>query len=305
MLRYGEAEQRAGERVTWIGVGTNLGLVVCKLVAAVVGRSQALVADAVHSVSDLLTDGIVLVGLRLGRKAPDADHHFGHARIETLASTLVGLALLVAGVVLGYDAGAAVHAHESTRPNVVALLGAALSIVVKEVLYQITAREGRRIGSQAVLANAWHHRSDALSSVAVLIGVGAALVNPDWHILDAFAALLVAFLVAGVGLRVIWATLREMVDTAPDVETVTRIRSCLEETPGIDGVHDLKIRVVGGRYHVQAHVHVDGDVSVWEGHRTARRASAYLAAGVEAVADVIIHVDPSLWTGEDDAEGDG
>ncbi len=282
----------AGQRVTWVGAIANLGLIVCKFVAGVLGNSQAMIADAVHSVSDFVTDAIVLFGVRFGRKGPDAHHHFGHARIETLASAGVGVALISVAVFLGYGATVAIYRHEEHNPTVLALAGAALSIVVKEVLYQYTIRVGRRIRSMAVQANAWHHRSDALSSVAVLLGIGGALIDENWHILDAVAALLVAFLIASVGVKVMWTALQEMVDAAPRAESVARIRSCLAGTAGVTDVHDLKIRMVGGQYQVQAHLVVDGDMTVREGHQIAVTATRCLESQFDQVGSVMIHVDP-------------
>ena len=182
--------ERAGHRVTWTGAGVNAFLVVLKLAGGLLGNSQALVADAVHSVSDFVTDAVVLIGLSLGRRAPDESHHFGHGRIETLASALVGLSLIGVAIGLGWRAGQDILAGGGSRPTWLAVVVAAVSVVAKEVLFQLTIRVGRRIHSPVVVANAWHHRSDALSSVAVLVGVGATLIRPDWHVLDAFAALL-------------------------------------------------------------------------------------------------------------------
>jgi cation diffusion facilitator family transporter len=205
----------SGERVTVIGVVANAFLIVLKFLAGIFGHSQALIADAIHSISDFFTDAVVLVGLRMGRKAPDEDHHFGHGRIETTASGIVGVSLLVVAVFIGYDASRDIYLHTESHPTWLAIAGAAISILVKEFLYRYTIIVGRRIKSAAVTANAWHHRSDALSSVAVLIGVTAAQIKPDWHILDAYAALLVTFFIVKVALEILRDALREITDTAP------------------------------------------------------------------------------------------
>ena len=215
MSRAEMEDGREGRRVTWIGVGANALLIVVKFVAGVLGHSQALIADAVHSVSDFFTDAVVLLGLWYGRRPPDEDHHFGHARIETMASAVVGFSLITVALYLGYRSAMNIYLHGNMHPTYPALIGAAVSIAVKEALYQYTAIVGKRIRSEAVIANAWHHRSDALSSVAVLIGVGGAVINPGWYILDAYAALLVSFFIAKVGIDVLWKALREMADTAP------------------------------------------------------------------------------------------
>ena len=189
------AAVQAGRRVTLVGALVNGLLIVIKFTAGILGHSQALIADAVHSVSDLFTDVVVLIGIRMGRKAPDDKHQFGHARIETLSSAIVGLALIATALYLGLDAAANIYRHTEYHPTSLALAGAGLSIAVKEALYHYTVRTGRKIQSQLLVANAWHHRSDAFSSVAVLFGVAGTLINPAWHILDSFAALLVSFFI--------------------------------------------------------------------------------------------------------------
>ena len=288
-----DSEVRAGERVTWVGAAANLALIAAKIAAGVFGQSQALIADAMHSVSDFVSDAVALLGLRIGRKAPDADHHFGHGRVETLASAAVGVTLVLVAVYLGYDAGLAiVHRHEGL-PNAWALFGALLSVAVKEALYHYTMRVGRRLKSPVLQANAWHHRSDALSSAAVIVGVAAALVNPEWAILDAFAALVVSVLIGAVGFGVLWKTLQEMVDAAPRPEVVEGMRASAGDTPGVQGVHDLRVRVVGGLYHVQVHVVVDRDATVVQGHLIANDVSARIGAAFDETGDVIVHVDPS------------
>ena len=284
---------REGRRITWIGAAANAVLIVFKFVAGIMGNSQALVADAVHSVSDFFTDAVVLLGLRFGRKPPDEDHHFGHARIETMASAIVGISLIAVAFYLGYRSAMNIYLNVDTHPTYLALAGAAVSIAVKETLYQYTVIVGKRIRSQAVIANAWHHRSDALSSVAVLIGVGGAVINPAWHLLDAYAALLVSFFIAKVGLDVIWIALREMVDTAPRKEVLEKIAECIKTVSGIQEVHDLKVRSIGGTYHIQVHIVVDKNMSVEQSHRILNEARECLYREIENIGEIIVHVDPS------------
>lgn len=281
-----------GTRVTWAGVGVNAFLMVVKFAGGIVGHSQALIADAVHTVSDFFTDAVVLIGLRAGRKEPDADHPFGHGRVETMASAVVGLALISVGGMLAIGAGLNIHRGDMSHPAWPALVAAALSVAMKEVLYRYTAKIGRRIKSPVLVANAWHHRSDALSSVAVLVGVGGALINPRWCILDSFAALVVSIFVLKAGFSVLWDAVKEVTDTAPDVEVLEEMHRLVEAVPGVEEAHDLKVRLSGGLYQVQVHVVVDADLTVTEGHRIAKEAEAVLRSEVEDVADVIVHVDP-------------
>lgn len=292
IIRPDTAAIRAGQRVTWAGVAANAFLIVLKFLAGIFGHSQALIADAIHSVSDFITDGVVLVGLRMGRKAPDADHHFGHARIETTASGIVGICLLAVAVFIGYDAARDIYRHTESHPTWLAVAAAALSILVKEVLYRYTVLVGRRIKSPVVVANAWHHRSDALSSIAVLIGVTAAQIKPDWHILDAYAALLVSFFIVKVALDILRDMFREITDTAPDPEVIERIMKCIRSVSNVIAVHDLRARTIGGRHEVSVHVVVDPNLTVIEGHNTAQEVERCLLGEIEDVGEITVHVDP-------------
>jgi len=283
---------RAGQRVTWVGVVANAFLIVLKFLAGIFGHSQALIADAIHSISDFITDAVVLVGLRIGRKGPDADHHFGHARIETMASGIVGICLLGVAFFIGYDAARDIYRHTESHPTWIAIAGAALSILVKEILYRYTVKVGRRIKSPAVVANAWHHRSDALSSIAVLIGVTAAQIRPGWHILDAYAALLVSFFIVKVAFDILRNMFREITDTAPAPEVIERIMKCIRSVPNVIAVHDLRARTIGGRYEVSVHVVVDPNLTVIEGHNTAQEVERCLFGEIEDVGEITVHIDP-------------
>lgn len=285
---------RSGRSVTLVGALTNAFLILFKFLAGVFGQSQALIADAVHSVSDLFTDAVVLLGLRIGRKAPDEEHPFGHARIETLASATIGLALIATALYLGIEAALNIYRHTEYHPTGLALIGAAVSIALKEGLYHYTVHTGRRIKSQLVVANAWHHRSDALSSVAVLLGVVGARLKPTWHVLDSFAALLVSFFIVKVALEILRTTLREFTDTAPQPEILNKIANCIRSVEGVIDMHDLRVRTSGGLYQMETHIVVDGQVTVTEGHRIAKAVESCLAEEVADVDQIIVHVDPAI-----------
>jgi len=284
---------RAGRSVTLVGALVNFLLIVLKLLAGIYGQSQGLIADAVHSVSDLFTDAVVLLGLRIGRKAPDEEHPFGHARIETLASAIVGLALIATALYLGIGAVLNIYRHTEYHPTRLALIGAMVSIAVKEALYHYTVHTGRRIKSQLIMANAWHHRSDALSSVAVLLGVAGTLIKPSWFMLDSFAALLVSFFIVKVGLDVLKDCLREFTDTAPPPEILSKITNCALSVEGVNDVHDTRVRTSGGLYQMETHIVVDGQLTVFEGHRIAKEVESCLAEEIEDLDRVIVHVDPA------------
>jgi cation diffusion facilitator family transporter len=281
-----------GRKVTLVGVLVNISLIVIKLVTGIFGSSQALIADAVHSFSDFFTDVVVLIGLKISNKPPDKTHHFGHARIETLASTIVGMALIGTALYIGIEACLTIYRHTKYHPTALALFGAGVSIVLKEILYHYTIRTGRRIKSQLIVANAWHHRSDALSSVAVFIGVAGTQINPSWHILDSFAALLVSFFIVKIGLEILRDALREFTDTAPKPEIIEKIRKCALFVDGVLDTHDLRVRTSGGLYQMEIHIVVDGQLTVLEGHKIAKAVEECLIEDVGNFGGITIHVDP-------------
>ena len=292
MTELREESRRAARSVTLAGAALNGLLILLKFSAGIIGKSQALIADAAHSVSDLATDAVVLFGLRIGSKSPDEEHPFGHARIETLASAIVGLALIVTALFLGVKAAFDIYLHAEYFPANIALMGAVVSIVTKEALYHYTVYTGRRIKSQLIVANAWHHRSDALSSVAVLLGVIGTRINPAWHMLDSFAAGLVSFFIVKVGLRILGNSLREFTDTAPKIDTLDSIRHCARNVEGVRDIHDLRVRTAGGLYQMEIHITVDGHIPVVDGHRIAKQVERCLSEEIERIDRVIVHVDP-------------
>jgi len=296
MPESNSTSESTGRKVTLVGVLVNTFLILLKLVAGIFGSSQALIADAVHSFSDLFTDAVVLVGLKISNKPPDKTHHFGHARMETLASTIVGMALIGTALYIGIDASLTIYHHTEYHPTTLALFGAGVSIVLKEVLYRYTIRTGRRIKSQLIVANAWHHRSDALSSVAVFIGVAGTQINPSWHILDAFAALLVSFFIVKVGLEILRDALREFTDTAPNPEIIGKIQQCALSVNGVVDIHDIRVRTSGGFYQMEIHIVVDGQMTVLEGHKIAKTVEGCLVEDVGNFDRIIIHVDPENET---------
>jgi len=284
----------SGLRVTWIGLVVNVLLVVFKLWAGTISRSQALVADAVHSLSDIFSDVVVLLGLKWARKDEDDTHPYGHARIETISSMVVGLLLVLVGVGIAYKATMSIYNHDVSRPGPIAIFAAATSILLKEAMFWYTRLVGMRLKSPLLIANAWHHRSDALSSVAVLLGVTAVYVNPNWHLADAYAALVVTFFIVKVGLNLTWLAFKELADTAPDEAIVARLTEDVRAVHGVRQVHDLRARHSGTQIFVELHIVVDPELTVREGHDIAREVKARLLAKFTEVTRVIIHVDPEL-----------
>jgi cation diffusion facilitator family transporter len=287
-----ESQYEQGKLVTLVGMGVNLVFIALKIWGGIHARSQALIADGIHSVSDLFSDAVVLLGLRLGRRSEDEQHHFGHRRIETLASFIVGMMLCAAALAMARSAGLDIIRGRHAEPGVLALVIAAVSIVAKEALYRYTMAVGMRIESPALVSNAWHHRSDALSSIAVLIGVAGARLEPGWQILDAWAAIVVSLLIIKMGVSFIVSSLKELVDTAPDQHIVNMINLCARKVEGVENIHDVRARTSGGKVFVEVHVEVDGKLTVREGHDVAKEVERCLIGEVPQMEKAIIHVDP-------------
>ncbi len=287
MIEYTQARN-----VTVIGAIVNIGLMILKIWGGIVSGSQALVADGIHSLSDLASDGVVLMGVKWGREGEDENHQFGHGRIETLSSLIVGLMLIGAGMGMLYAAGDTLVLGRTPNPTATGLLIAFLSIFSKELLYQYTKRIGQKINSLALISNAWHHRTDALSSVAVVFGIAAGMINPDWRFLDAIAAIVVAALVVKVGYEFVAAGVKELVDTAPDGSVINRIEDCACSVERVKGVHKIRARTSGGNIFVEIHIIVDGELQVREGHDVAKEVESCLIAQVPTLSKAVVHVDP-------------
>jgi len=284
---------REGRTVTLAGAAINILLIIVKAAGGIIGNSTGLIADALHSISDLFTDIIVFAGITIGGREPDATHHFGHARFETFSSLSVGISLLVIGVSIGGKAALNITHGIVHHPTTITLVIAALSILLKELMYRWTIHVGRRIASTALIANAWHHRSDALSSVAVFIGLLGTRLHPSWYILDDWAALIVSILILKAGLETGKSAFDELTDKAPSPAIVTDIRNRIIAVPGIDEVGDLKIRRSGGRYQMEVHIGVNGTLSVTEGHSLAEKAKRLIRTAYPRAEHVAVHVEPA------------
>lgn len=282
-------------RVTWVGIAVNLLLAAVKIAAGVLGNSQALVADGVHSVSDLVSDAVVLLAARHAARDADRDHPYGHGRIETAATVVVGILLLATAAFVGHRAVEVLGADSIVVPGALTLVVALASVGAKEAVFHYTRRVGRRIRSRLLEANAWHHRSDALSSVVVAVGIGGALLGAT--MLDAVAAIIVAVMVAKVGLDLIWQSLRELVDTGMDDRTLAQLREGALSVDGVKHAHTLRTRWMGHTALLDLHIQVGPRVSVSEGHRIAEAVRLELLERMTRLGDVMVHVDPEDDTG--------
>ena len=277
--------------VTLVGAGVDLLLGVAKLFIGVIASSQALIADGIHSLSDLATDFLVLFAAKHAHREADEEHPYGHGRIETVATVVLGCALAIVAVGISYDAVRRMLNPELLlHPGILALWVALLSVVAKEAIYQYTARVARRLRSKMLLANAWHSRSDAISSIVVMIGVGGAIAGVYW--LDAVAAIAVAFMIAKIGWDLLWKSLKELIDTALEPELVEEIRQAILEVDGVRDCHMLRTRHSGSDTLVDVHIIVNPRLSVSEGHQIGEHVRLRLIDELEHVADVTVHIDP-------------
>ena len=285
-------QAREVRRVTVWGLVANLLLCLVKLVFGVVGSSQALIADAVHSLSDSVTDIAVLIGVRFWSAPPDETHPYGHGRIETLITFLIGIALGGVGVGLGYRAVASLHEHQTSSPTWLAFAAACVSIATKEFFYQWTVVVGRRVKSSALLANAWHHRTDALSSVPVAVAVLATRIAPDWGFLDHVATVIVSVLILYAAWGIAYPALRDLVDAGASRKECEKILAIATRTEGVVSIHGLRTRYIGPGLYVDLHTLVDGNLTVREGHDIASAVKYRLIESGPDVVDVVVHVEP-------------
>jgi cation diffusion facilitator family transporter len=280
----------AAQKSTWISIGINLLLTVLQLLVGYFGRSQALVADGLHSLSDLLSDFLVLFANRHGSRHADAKHPYGHARIETAATLLLGVALAALGISLLVAAGLRLQEPQNLQTVHPATLWVALlTLVAKEGLFRYLMAVAKRVRSQLLAANAWHSRSDAASSLVVLAGIGGNLLG--FTFLDMVAAAVVGVMIARMGVKLAQEALAELIDTSLEAEEVKAIRHTLLHTPGVCGLHGLRTRKMADHALVDAHIMVDPRISVSEGHYIAEAARQAVLAG-HHVLDVMVHIDP-------------
>ena len=284
-------------RVTLLGMFVNMALFVFKLVAGIVGRSGAMIADAIHSASDFVTDIIVLAFVRISAKPRDDDHHWGYGKYETLASLIIGIALFAVGVEILIDSGekikAVVEGEVLPRPGAIALIAAAVSIVAKEALYQWTVRVGKRVESPSVVANAWHHRSDALSTVGALIGIGVAyFLGEEWRIADPIAEIVVAALIIKVAIELGRNALAELLEKSLPRDVEEEILSIISATPNVYKPHNLRTRRIGADIAIEVHIRVEATMTVLDSHEISKQIERALRDRFGERTAVAIHIEP-------------
>jgi cation diffusion facilitator family transporter len=279
-----------GQRITWISVGVNIALTAMQIAVGLIAHSQSLIADAMHTLSDIVADAFVLVANRKGAEAADADHPYGHGRYETAASLVLGLLLAGTGAGILITAASRLQDLGSAPPVGVAAMWAALiTLAAKEGLFRYMLVTAERLRSPMLVANAWHARADALSSLVVAAGIGGALLG--FNFADAVAAIIVGAMIVKAGLKFTWDAIRELIDTGLSAEEVAAIRRTIAATPGVLSMHELRTRRMAHQVLVDAHVQVNPRISVSEGHRIAETARRRVLASHPEVLDVLVHVD--------------
>jgi cation diffusion facilitator family transporter len=289
--RQQQQRYRVTQRATLVGAGVNLLLAVVKILFGVIGHSQSLLADGLHSLSDLLSDGLVLFAAYHAKEAPDDEHPYGHGRFETAGTLALGLFLFLVGAGVIWDAVERLFSPEALLvPSMTTLWVAAFSIVANEALYFYTQHLAKQIRSDLLRANAWHHRSDSISSVVVLVGIGGTLVGLPY--LDAIAAVLVGLMILHIGWQLVWQSVHELVDSGLEEQRVEEIKQVITSVAGVKDVHMLRTRKMGGHASADVHVQVASWLSVSEGHRISEVVMQRLLESVEELVDVTVHIDP-------------
>ena len=289
--------EKAIYQVTWAGSFVNFLLVIFKFIAGILGHSAAMIADAVHSLSDFATDIVVLIFTRISNKPQDKNHDYGHGKYETLATAIIGIVLFAVGASICWNGLQAIQTvwqgGRLPAPGMLAFAGAIISIVSKELIYRYTIHVGRKINSSAVIANAWHHRSDAFSSIGTAIGIGGAIVlGESWSVLDPMAAVVVSFFIMKVAVQLLKPCVDELTEKSLPDEIEKEICLIAENTPGVSAIHNLRTRRIGNHYAIEMHVRMDGHLTLYEAHAKASVIDNKLKEKYGNETHVGIHVEP-------------
>lgn len=278
-------------RASYVGAAVNVCQTLIKIAFGILGQSAALIADGIHSLSDLLSDLLVIIAVKLGSREADHDHPYGHRRFETIATVILGVSLIGIGGGIAWSVMERMANPEHLpAPNELSLAVAAVSILINEWLYHYTKRIAKTTRSKLLMANAWHQRSDAITSVVVLFGIGAVMLG--YPLADAIAAIVVALMVAKIGLSLVIGSIKELVDTSLPPAVVTEIRSSIMAIDGVEGIHLLRSRQMGEDALIDAHIVVDPRITVSEGHMIGDIVRDDLIKRFDDVMDVLVHVDP-------------
>lgn len=284
-------------RVTITGSIVNLLLLIGKFAAGILGNSAAMIADAVHSLSDFLTDIIVIAMVRLSNKPADCDHDYGHGKYETIASSIIGVALVVVGVMIGWDGikkiAAFFNDEPQQSPEIIALVAAIASIALKEWLFRVTRRVAKAVNSPALEANAWHHRSDAFSSIGTAIGIGGAvLLGGKWAVLDAIAAVVVSVMIITAAMRMLRRASGELLEESLPKATEDRIIAIVYQDPMVHDIHNLYTRRIGNSIAIEMHLRLPGSITLEEAHKHTTGIERSLRLEFGKATHIMLHMEP-------------
>ena len=283
---------KIGERGAILGIAVNIGLFLFKFFAGVIGNSSAILADALHTASDLLTSAVVYVGFKIAQKPPDEEHPYGHGRAESIAAKIVSIVLILLGIMVLLKSLRIIADHDFYKPGLIALIAAIVSIGVQYALYLYIRTLGVKIKSASLTADAHHHQSDALSSIAALIGVG--LARMGWEFMDPIAGVLVASIVIKMGITNFNTAYNELMDAAPSTSVKKEIEEIILKTPGVKAIKELQVRKLGIDLRIDLTIDVDKDITVEEGHTVTERVKRSISISMPHVRGVLIHVEPYM-----------
>ena len=286
-------------RITLVGSVSNFLLLAFKFIAGYLGQSSAMIADAVHSLSDFITDVIVLIFIKISAKPKDESHDYGHGKYETLATSIIGIVLMIVGFGLFYEGGRKIYGfyflgETLESPGIIALVAAIGSIIVKEILFRVTKTVGNKYNSPAVVANAWHHRSDAFSSIGTALGIGGAiLLGNSWRVLDPLAAVVVSVFIIKVSFQIVMPALNDLLEKSLPKEIEDKIIELVNEEPGVKDPHDLRTRRIGSNIAIELHIRVDGQMTVKDAHQLTRNIEDNLRSKFGNGTHIGLHVEPA------------
>lgn len=284
-------------KVTWVGLFVNIVLTLFKLVSGISGNSAAMIADAFHSLSDFATDIVVLLGFQIVDRPVDKTHDYGHGKVETLTSGIIGAVLLAVGLKILWMGACRIYGvwqgHVIVRPGWIALCAAVISIAAKECLYRYTVKTGKEINSPAVIANAWHHRSDALSSVATMLGIGGAiLLGEKWRVLDPIAAVAVSFFIVKAAVVILSGSFNELTEASLSDDVEDEILEIIRAIPGVKYPHNIRTRRIGNYIAVDVHIKVANDLNIVEAHNISTKVENAVKKSFGGETFMSVHVEP-------------
>jgi len=294
-----KVRERGIYKVTLVGSVVNIVLVIFKFFAGIVGNSSAMIADAVHSLSDLITDAVIIVFVRISNKPKDKDHGYGHGKFETFATLLIGIVLLAVGFGIAWKGVAAIifviNGNMLERPGMIAFYGAIATIIFKEVLYRYTVIRARKLKSDALTANAWHHRSDGLTSIATAVGIGGAIfLGSKWTVLDPLAAMFISIFIIVMAIKLLKPCIDELMERSLPDDVESEITAMVEGFEGVSDLHNLRTRKIGNKSAIEFHIRMDGKMSLAETHAGITEIENHLKKHFGQETHVIIHAEPAV-----------